>query len=57
MSRKVFDHERALACIKRDYIGPNALFGTEFPAQFRISRPRFQRLMEDVMASKAHFLI
>jgi hypothetical protein len=52
--KRYLDHVGALACINRDYLGPNALFGAEFSAQFRISRARFQRLMEDVMNSTDH---
>jgi len=55
--RRVFEHEQALECIKRDYLGlpgkpDTPLFGKEFSLQFRISRSRFQCLLEDVMANK-----
>ena len=30
-----------------DYLGPDPLFGKEFPMMFRVSRPRMQRLLED----------
>ena len=49
--RRVFDHAGALQCINRDYLGPDPLFGKEFPLQFRISRGRFQTMMEDVAAT------
>ena len=50
------DHE-ALHCINRDYMGiPGDLStpifaGSEFATMFRISRPRFQRLLEDFASS------
>jgi hypothetical protein len=43
-----------LACINRDNFGPNVLLGAEFSAQFRISRARFQSLLEDVTNSTDH---
>jgi hypothetical protein len=54
--RRKFDHDGALLSnINRGYLGPDPLFGSEFAAQFRMSRPWFCRLMEDVMASKNPF--
>ena len=29
-----FNHEHAKKCIKEDYLGPDALFGKEFPLMF-----------------------
>ena len=49
--RKYYRHAQAKACINRDYLGPDALFGADFPLQFAISRPRFQKLMEDIAAT------
>jgi hypothetical protein len=52
--RKKFKPLDAVYCINRDYLGPSPLFDdTGFVEQFRISRGRFQRLMEDV--AKAPF--
>jgi Plant transposon protein len=45
--RGKYRHGEAWHCVMRDYIGPDPLYGSEFPKIFRISRPRFQRLMED----------
>jgi hypothetical protein len=42
--RREFDHTSALNCIKRDYLGPDPLFGSSFKAQFRISLSSFQRV-------------
>jgi hypothetical protein len=42
-----YRHGDAWYCVMGDYIGPDPLYGSEFPKIFRISRPRFQRLMED----------
>jgi Plant transposon protein len=51
-----YDHEGALQCINRDYLGPAPLFADkQFDNMFRISRSRFQRLMEDFGASPISF--
>jgi Plant transposon protein len=55
--RRVFRHDQALACIRRDYLGPNRLLGAEFQLMFRISQGRFQVLLEDVMASGNPFYV
>ena len=48
-SRRKWRHDQALMCIMRDYLGPVPLFdGREFDTMFRISKSRFQRLMEDI---------
>ena len=57
-SRRVFWHDDALECIKRDYLvitgNPRTpLLGKEFPLMFRVSRGRFQCMMEDIAASTA----
>ena len=47
--RRAFRHDESLACIQRDYLGPSPIFqGKEFETMFRVSRSRFQRLMEDI---------
>ena len=54
--RRTFDHSRALKCIQDDYLGrpDDALhvptFLEYFPVVFRISRSRFQVMMEDIMS-------
>ena len=58
--RRKFRHDQALAAIQRDYLGSETttdqpLFGAEFKLMFRVSRTRFQVLMEDVQASKFPF--
>ena len=53
--RREFDHARAKKCIYDDYLGPNALFGKEFDLMFRISRERFQFLMEEIMKRNYQF--
>ena len=54
--RRKFQHDEALRCIMRDYLGANALFvGANFKMMFRISRSRFQRLMEDIGALELPF--
>jgi hypothetical protein len=50
--RRVFDHAGALHCITRDYLGPDPLFGKEFPLMFRLSRPRFEILMQAIKAKE-----
>ena len=60
--RRTFRPEQALYAIKRDYLGitgdlATPLFGAEFKLMFRVSRQRFQVLMEDVMAAQLpHFM-
>jgi hypothetical protein len=54
--RRLFRHDEALGCIKRDYVGrptdpTTPLFGSQFKWFFRISRSRFEVLMQDVVAS------
>ena len=44
-----YDHERALYCIRSDYLGRIPRFNDrQFETMFRLSRSRFQRLMFDV---------
>jgi hypothetical protein len=39
----------ALECIQRDYTGPEPLFnGKQFDVMFRISKERFERIMQDI---------
>ena len=46
--RVKMEHREALRNTKRDYTGPIPTFrGREFDTMFRISRSRFQRLLED----------
>ena len=48
-SRREFQHQRALDCLLYDYLGPKPLFdGREFEMMFRVSRRRFQCIMEDI---------
>ena len=58
--RHLFHHQDALHCIRRDYLGlagdpKTPLLGKEFALMFRISRGRFQLLMEHVMAAEIPF--
>ena len=47
-SRTKYDHARALKCIKEAYLNPIPRFdGKEFTTMFRVSRARFQTLLED----------
>ena len=49
--RTKYDHDRALYCINTDYLDDVPRFnGREFETMFRLSRTRFQRLMEDFAA-------
>jgi hypothetical protein len=53
-----YDHERAAYCIRSDYLGTVPRFdGREFQSMFRLSRSRFQRLMEDVAALQDPFYV
>ena len=54
--KRDFQHERALNCIMYDYLGPQPLFdGREFESMFRVSRGRFQCLMEDIKKADIPF--
>ena len=47
--RTKFDHKGALESIKRDFLGENTLFsGSQFKIFFRLSRTRFQAILEAV---------
>lgn len=56
--RRTYRHQVALMLIRRDYLGNNNLvgdlttpsLGSQFHKMFRLSRGRFQVLMEDVMS-------
>jgi hypothetical protein len=55
-SQRVFWHDDALACIKRDYVGiagnpRTPSLGKEFPLMFRLSQGQFQFMIEDIAAS------
>jgi hypothetical protein len=48
-SRRKFHYSDALRCLNRDYLGSVPKFNMkEFESMFRISKSRFQKLMEDV---------
>ena len=55
--RARFDHGRALESIKTDYLNLDSTFiGSQFKLFFRISRRRFQAILEDVgNANKAFY--
>ena len=56
--RTKYDHERALYCIMSDYLSSISRFdGREFQQMFRLSRSRFQRLMEDVAKTNDPFFL
>ena len=56
--KKKFQHQEALECLQRDYLGPQPLFNDrQFEVMFQISRSRFQRLMEDVAATGKPFYL
>lgn len=60
--RREFRHNEALQCIHRDYLGvvgdpSTPLLGSEFKLMFRLSRGRFQVLMEDIKASNYPFFM
>ena len=54
--RRKYDHRAVLQRIKTDFFTPSCVFnGKDFIAFFRISRARFQRLLEDIGASGIPF--
>jgi hypothetical protein len=55
-SRTLYFHAEALSCINRDYLGPTPIFNDrQFDMMFRISKSRFQTIMEDVGATQNPF--
>ena len=57
-ARTKYDHEGALRCIQRDYIGPQPLFdGREFETMFRISKRRFEAICQDIGSSGDPFFL
>ena len=56
--RKTFDTRGARLCMHRDYLGTSPVFdGSEFKKFFRISRSRFQRLIEDIGSTGNPFYV
>ena len=53
--KRRFRHKETCDAIQFDCLGPDALFGREFDLMFRMSRARFQRLMEDFAKSGTSF--
>ena len=54
--RRQFRHQETWSCLQYDYLGPKPLFnGREFETMFRVSRSRFQCLMEDIGNSGREF--
>jgi hypothetical protein len=51
-------HEEMQARLQKDYLSPTPLFDVrEFNTMFRISRSRFQRIMEDIAATGNQFYL
>jgi hypothetical protein len=49
-SRKKYKHDETLATIQRDFLGDAPLIlGSDFKSMFRISRTRFQCIMEKIL--------
>ena len=53
--KRRFRHQETHQAIQFDYLGPDPLFGKEFDLMFRMSRSRFQRLLEDFGSSNVPF--
>jgi Plant transposon protein len=47
-TRRSFDHYGAYNNIQRDHLGPDPLFGKEFPLFFRLSRPRVELIIQQL---------
>ena len=45
-TRRSFDHHGSHNDIQRDHLGPDALFGKEFPLFFRLTRPRVELIIQ-----------
>ena len=56
--RTIYFPAEALHCIMRDYLGPTPVFNDkQFDMMFRISRTRFQCIMEDIGATGNKFYL
>ena len=56
--RVAYNHDEALAAIRRDYSGNVPIFeGREFDTMFRISKARFEAIMMEVMLSGDEFYL
>ena len=56
LTRRKFDHETTLRTIESDFLKESSLWnGSQFKVFFRISRPRFQALLEDIGAANIPF--
>jgi hypothetical protein len=58
--RRIFKHDQALQAIRRDYLGhqqdpTTPLFGKDFNLMFRLSRQRFELLVQEIMQQKIPF--
>ena len=60
-TRTIYFHAQALHCIRRDYLGTGTILpifnGRQFDMMFRVSRSRFQCMMEDIAASGNQFYL
>jgi hypothetical protein len=54
-TRRSFDHYGAYNNIQRDHLGPDPLFGKEFPLFFRLSRPRVELIIQQLGNSDIGF--
>ena len=56
--RKEFQHKDTMERLQHDYLGPEPLFdGKQFEVMFRISKYRFERLMQDIGNSQNPFFL
>ena len=56
--RTKFKYNDALQCVMRDYLGPYPIFNDkQFDVMFRVSRSRFQRLLDDFGNSNDEFYV
>ena len=53
--RKKYNHTHVFQSIMDDYLGPNALFGSQFRVHFRISLTTFEYIYQEVMKSDIPF--
>jgi hypothetical protein len=58
--RRIFKYDQAVQAIRRDYLGhqqdpTTPLFGKDFNLMFRLSRQRFELLVQEIMHQKIPF--
>jgi len=56
-ARRTFNHAQTYQLIQDHYLGPDALHGSQFKLQFRISKSTFEVIMQKIMSSNNPFYV